>query len=217
MFTLKASARDQKTKPAYLRRNGQIPAVFYGMKKESTSISLKETDFLKAWKSAGESTTVTLETPQGTFDTLIHDVVLDPLKGKPIHADFLIIDANKAIEVSVPLEFIGISDAVKTGVGILIKVLHELEVSALQKNLPQHISVDVSGLATLQDQISVSDLVLPTGVTAVTKGEEIVASIAEAKEEKEEEAVAVDLSAIEVEKKGKKEEEIATADEGAKS
>jgi hypothetical protein len=65
--------------------------------------------------------------------------------------------------------------------------------------------VDISVLETLENQIHVSDLVAPKGVTIVTEGHEVVALVAAQKEETE--SAPVDLSSIEVEQKGKKEEE----------
>ncbi|MES2416166.1 MAG: 50S ribosomal protein L25 [Patescibacteria group bacterium] len=206
MFTIKAKKRDISANLEMLRKAGEIPAVFYGMGKESTPISVGTVEFKKIWRNAGESSTVTVSTPDGDLNTLIHDVQVNPITDEPIHADFLVIDINKAIKVNVPVEFEGVSAAVKGGVGTLVKVLHEVEIEALPKDLPHNLVVDISKLETVDSQILVSDIVLPKGVTMITPSEEVVASIALQKEEVEESAP-VDLSAIEVEKKGKKEEE----------
>ena len=82
-------------------------------------------------------------------------------------------------------------------------------------NLPHEIMVDLTKLETLESQVNVSDLPIPVGVEILTPGDEIVASITVAKEE-EEIPVVMDISQIEVEKKGKKEEE-GTADGGGES
>jgi large subunit ribosomal protein L25 len=207
MTTLKAKMRDSNESLDQIRKNGDIPAVFYGFKKDTTSISVSEKDFKKAFKVAGESSAIVLETPNGNLDVMIHDVAFNPVNGFPIHADFLVIDTNKEIEVSVPLEFIGEAPAVKGNLGSLVKVIHEIEITALPKNLPHGIEVDVSSLANVNDQIHVKDLKIPSGVTLVTDPEEVVALIAEMKEEVED-TTPVDLSAIEVSvEKGKKEEE----------
>ena len=139
------------------------------------------------------------------INTLIHAVQFDPLKNLPSHADFLIVDMKKVVHVSVPLEFVGVAPAVKSGLGILVKVMHEVEVEALPNNIPHAISVDIGALDTLQSQINAEQLVLPKDVTLVTKPTEIVVSIAEQKEEAAE-STPIDLSQIEVAKKGKKEE-----------
>lgn len=206
MFTLQATTRNIKTDASLLRKEGNLPAVFYGAGKESTPITILLKDFIKVWKAAGESSAITLETPSGKIHTLIHNVQFNPVTSVPIHADFLVVDMNKTTTVSVPLEFVGISAAVKNGFGTLVKVLHEIEVEALPKDLPHQIEVDISKLETLEDQIHVSSIKLPTGVSIITDGEEVVALVTPSRDE-EEVASSVDLSAIAVEKRGKKEEE----------
>lgn len=211
MFTIKAKKRDISANLEMLRKAGEMPAVFYGMGKESTPISVSIIDFKKIWRDAGESSTITVSTPEGDLNTLIHGIQVNPITDEPIHADFLVIDINKAIKVNIPVDFEGVSNAVKGGLGTLVKVLHEVEVEALPKDLPHNLVVNISKLETVDDQILVSDISLPKGVTMVTSQEEVVASIALQKEEVEESAP-IDLSAIEVEKKGKKEEEAPSAE-----
>lgn len=206
MQTLTATKRSKTDKLATVRNNGMVPAVVYGARVENTSISVSSIDFIKAFKEAGESSTLMLDIEGKKIDVLIHDVQVDPVKGFPIHVDFLAIDMSKPVEVQVPLEFIGVAPAEKSGLGSLMKVLHEVHIEALPKDLPHAITVDITSLETLQNQIHVKDIVLPKGVTMITNAEEVVALVAPAKAEKEEEAP-VDLSAIEVEKKGKKDEE----------
>ena len=210
MFTIKAKTRDIKANLEYLRKGGETPAVFYGMKKETTPISISTIEFKKIWHKAGESSTILIETESGKVDTLIHEVQVHPITGEPLHVDFLVVDMNKKITVSVPVEFTGVSAAAKGGLGTLVKVLHEVEVEALPKDLPHSLSVDISKLATIDDVVLVSDIVLPAGVVLITSNEEVVASIAVQKEEVE--SAPVDLSSIEVEKKGKKEDETASAE-----
>lgn len=197
-----------------LRKSGKIPAVFYGVGKKSTPVSISALEFEKIWKEAGESSAVKIGMPEGNIDVLIHEVQMDPVTDRPLHVDFLAIDMTKKIRVKVPLVFEGVSNAVKSGIGNLVKVLYELEVEALPGDLPHNLTVDISKLENLDDQFFVSDIKLPAGVTVVTKAEEVVASIVKQVEEKEEVAP-VDLSAIEVEKKGKKEEEGAETEAGA--
>ena len=215
MFVIKAEKRDLDIKLNALRKSGKIPAVFYGAGKETTSISIPNIEFKKVWREAGESSAVKINMTVGDIDVLIHEVQVDPVTDEPIHVDFLAIDMKKKIRVKVPLVFEGISNAVKSGTGNLVKVLHEIEIEALPIDLPQKLFVDISPLETIENQIFVSNIKLPAGVVAITNGSDVVASIVAQVEEKEEVIVSpVDLSAIEVEKKGKKEEEGAPA-EGA--
>ncbi len=208
MFVINAKPRDKSGKVDTLRKKGEIPAVFYGAGKKNTSISVSTLEFKKIWRQAGESSAVVVKTATDNIDALIHEVQVDPVTDEPIHADFLAIDMTKKIKVKVPLEFEGISNAVKNGIGNLVKVLYEIEIEALPKDLPQHLTVDISKLETLQDNVFVSDIKLPTGVVAITGLDDVVVSVVEQVEEKEEVVAPVDLSEIELaEKKGKKEEE----------
>jgi large subunit ribosomal protein L25 len=206
MFTIQAKKRDESIKLDSLRKGGEIPAVFYGAGKNATSITLPIIEFKKVWRDAGESSAILIKTETGDVNALIHEVQVDPVTDEPTHVDFLVIDMNKKIRVPVPLVFEGISNAVKNGIGNLVKVLHEIEIEALPADLPHNLVVDISSLEGLENQIFVSDIKLPSGVLVITDGTEVVASIVAQVEEKEEVAP-VDLSAIEVEKKGKKDEE----------
>ncbi len=188
--------------------DAKIPAVFYGPKAESTPIWVNEVDFLRVWKEAGESTVVTLSLDGETHDTLIHDVNREPVRGAIRHVDFYVLEKGKKVEISIPLEFIGVSEAVKTLGGNLVKVLHEVEIEAMPKDLPHAIEVDISALVDFDSQIHAGDLKLPAGVVLKTDAEEVVALVAEAKEEEEVAPAEIDMSSIEVtDKKGKKDEE----------
>jgi len=217
MLTLKVETRDTKSDLADIRKAGKIPAVFYGKKEASTPISIPRIDFLKVWKEAGESSVITLETPDGTKDSLIQDVDIDPISGAPRHADFYVFDKDHKLEIELPIEFVGIAPAVKELGGILVKVVHELSISALPKDLPHNISVDISSLKTFDDQILAKDIPLPNGVEITINPEDVIALVSAPREEKEEESAPVDLSEIEVEKKGKEESEGESTPEGDSS
>jgi len=203
---LNAAFRDTKDNVEALRASGLVPAVVYGKKQETKSVVINAKDLTKALHLAGESSVVLLKTPSGDINTLIHDYTLDPVKNVLTHADFLAIDMNKVVEVALPIEFVGESPAEKQGLGVLTKALQEIEISALPKDLPHNIEVDISILAELGSQIHAKDLKMPAGVTMITDSEVVVAVISAIKEEVEEVAP-VDLSTIEIsEERGKKED-----------
>ncbi len=206
-INIKAEKREKIGKVEGLRNQGFIPAVFYGHKKDSTPIQIKKSDFIKAWKNAGESTVIKLEIDGAGIEALINDVDLDPVSGEPRHADFYIFEKGHKVEISVPLEFDGVAPAIKDLGGVLVKALYELKIKAEPSNLPHDIKVDISLLTAMDSQILAKDLKLPSGVELIENPEEVVAAVSTAKEEKEEPVEAPDLSQIEVEKKGKTEEE----------
>lgn len=204
MLKLKTEARVAGSKLV----EGSIPAVVYGPKIETTSISISGAEFHKLWKQAGESTVITLESANGNNDVLIHEIARNPVTDAIIHVDFYAVDKNKPVQIDVPLEFIGVAPAIKEFGAVLMKVVHEIGIEALPKDLPHGIEVDISSLTTLESQIKASDIKLPAGVTLTVDPEEVIALVAAAKEETDEAPTEIDMSAIELsEQKGKKEEE----------
>ena len=204
---LTVTARDAKKSSKTLRNKGGMPAVVYGRKKEATPIAVNLKDFEKVFKTAGESSVVSLKGLGDSKDVLIKAVEFDAVSGAPIHADFYAFQKGQTVTVSVPLEFDGVSDAVKSKGGILTKVMHELELECEPKDLPHAIHVDISLLVDLDSQILIKDLKFPASAKVSAEPEEVVALISVAQDEPEEPAAPVDLSAIAIsEERGKKED-----------
>jgi len=207
MFELAVEKREKIGKASKRRESGALPAVIYGPKEPSTPITLSEIDFVKVWKEAGESSVIELTGLGEAKEVLIHDIDLDPVSGRVRHADFYAIEKGKKIEVAVPLTFVGEAPAVKELGGTLVKVIHEITLEVMPKDLPHEITVDVSGLTDFEKQIHVKDIAVPSDATVLTDLDETVALVSAVEEETEEEAgEAPDFSSIEVEKKGKEEE-----------
>lgn len=206
MLTLNAELRDIKVSPEKLRSLGRIPAVFYGPKEKNTPISVSTIEFIKIYKKAGESSVIILNDGKNEHEVLIQDIDVHPVTGAPRHADFYVIEKGKKVKVNVPLIFEGVSPAVKDKGAILVKVARDLEIEASPKDLPHELKVDISSLVDFSSTITAKDIKLPSGVSLVAGSEEIIASVAEAKEEVDE-VKPIDMSAIEVEKKGKVEKE----------
>ncbi|MCF7843952.1 50S ribosomal protein L25 [Candidatus Gracilibacteria bacterium] len=192
------------------KREGFIPAVYYGAHQAATSIFVDAIEFNKVLANAGESSSVNLKTEHGNETAMIQDVQVHPVKSQVIHVDFYVLEKGQKVDVETPIVFVGESQAVKEG-GILVKVLHELSVEGDPTLLPHEFTVDISALTTMDSVIRVGDIKLPKGVELYhITADDIVASISEA-EELTEEVAEVDLSTIEVEAKGKKEEETPAA------
>jgi large subunit ribosomal protein L25 len=199
------------------RAAGKLPVVIYGPKNKAESLFVAAGDFKKVWAAAGESAVVKMDVAGQETEVLIQEVAWHPTSGLALHADLYAIDKTQELEVSIPLNFTGEAPALKEAGSTLVKVIRELKISALASNLPHDIEVDLSPLATLDSQILVKDLKLPAGVRSLIPPETVVAAISVAKEESVEAELPPDLSAIEVEKKGKAEEdaESASPDAGA--
>ncbi len=205
MISIKAEVRDVAKNVDHIRAKGGVPAVFYGRKETSQPIIIEKKAFDKVLATSSESTVFALEGSWGVHDVLIQEVKRHPVTDDVSHVDFYVLEKDRKVKVKVPIEFIGVAAAVKDLGGTLVKVLHDLEIEALPKDLPSQLSVDIGALVTLDSQILAKDVILPSGVTLVAKPEEVIASVAEYKEEVDQPVM--DISQIEVEKKGKVEEE----------
>ncbi|MEK7649552.1 MAG: 50S ribosomal protein L25, partial [Patescibacteria group bacterium] len=169
-----------------LREKGLVPAVVYGGSGEPASLSVGAQELLKAYRQAGESGMIELEIKGGgRKSVLIHDVTFDPIKSLPLHVDFHEVAADKTIKVHVPIVFAGESDAVKSLGGVLVKVMHEIEVEALPKDLPHEISIDLGMLRTFSDTISLQDIKAPRGVEFVGDKETFIAKVVPPRSEEE--------------------------------
>ncbi len=186
-----------------LRESGKVPGVVYGAHHEATPIAISAIAFAKTFAEAGEASVVSLTGLGEAVPTLIHEVELDPLTNAPRHVDFYAVTKGEKVQVHVPIIFVGESAAVKAGAN-LVKVLHEIEVEADPMQLPHDLTIDLSVLINLNDQIHVRDVALPTGVSLVTSADDVIVIAQEVTAEKEEEAPK-DISEVEVEKKGKEE------------
>ncbi len=207
MLSLTVEKRDKKLTADKVRSASKMPAVYYGPKQESTPVSVSMIEFKKVWKKAGESSVIILKDGSEEHEALIHEIDVHPVSGEPRHADFYVIEKGKKVSVKVPLIFTGVSPAVKDLGGILVKVMREMEVEASPKDLPHDITVDISSLAELNSVIHARDIKLAPGVTLKVGDDEIVASVAEAKEEVADAPTSIDMSTIEVEAKGKEPKE----------
>lgn len=169
-----------------LRASGMLPAVLYGKRKDSVHLEVDKKIMDKVFKKAGENTLVDLVIDgQDEKKVLIHDVAKHFMKNEIIHVDFYEVDLKKKVHIKVPLQFDGVSPAVKEQGGILVKMLDEVDVETLPSNLPQFINVDLGKLKTFQDMIRIADIILPSEVFILTSADEVVVSVQPPRTEEE--------------------------------
>ncbi len=202
-MTVKLEVTKREESADAVRRAGRVPGIVYGPKQAPIKLSVDAHTFSKMMQNAGEATIINLEGLGEEIEVLIHDVAFSAARGGVEHVDFYAIERGKELTTNVPLEFIGEAPVSKQGATVN-RALHEVEVTCRPSNLPSHIDVDISVLVDNDAQIKVSDLVVPADVTIETDGDIVVASVSAAREEESDEAAApIDMSAIEVEAKGK--------------
>jgi large subunit ribosomal protein L25 len=195
-LTLPAEARDRAGKGASraLRREGRVPAVVYGEKKEPLSIHVEE-KLLSKILSTGHfmNSVIMIDLARKTHRTLPKAVDFHPVTSRPIHVDFLRIGEHTKVTVAVPVRFDNedASPGLKRG-GVLNAVLHELEIVCDAAHIPDEIHIPLDGLE-IGDSIHISQVKLPDGVHPTNKDEDFtVATIVapSAMKAEEEEAAA---------------------------
>ncbi len=152
------------------RRAGTIPAVFYGPKRPTVSVTVKSEEFAKKLAHLEGSHLIRLLNPGQDPDlhdkaVLLREVQHHPVSGAVLHADFLEVDLTERLTVSVALHFVGKAVGVTDG-GILQPIQREIAVECLPTEIPQYIEVDVS-LLGIHEAVHLGELKLPEGVTAV--------------------------------------------------
>jgi large subunit ribosomal protein L25 len=177
--TLRATRRSVTGKKvAALRREGHIPAVVYGHGVASDSLTLDAHEFETLRRHSGPTTLIDL-----TIDghkarpVLVHDVQHHPATRRPLHVDLYLVKMTEELTVEVPLVTDGASAAVADLGGTLLHVTEHVRVKALPDRLPAAIHYSVEPLATFDDVIHVSDLVVPGDVTLLSDPNEIVAKV----------------------------------------
>ena len=148
-LTLPAEARERAGKGASraLRRDGRVPAVIYGEKKEPVSVHVEEKLLTKMLSTGHFMNTVVMVDAGGTpHRTLPKDVQFHPVTSRPIHVDFLRIGEHSQVHVNVPVAFVNEDDAPGiTRGGVLNIVRHELELICESDKIPDEIVIDVTG------------------------------------------------------------------------
>lgn len=163
-----------------LRKDGQMPAVLYGGDIANTQLAVSQNEFEKLFRKAGESTIIELVVPGGkVHNVMIKDVARHYLTNLPIHVDFYAVKMNETLTATVPLEFVGESDAVKLHGGTLVKVINEVEVECLPGDLPHVLEIDISKLKTFEDSITIKDIPVSSKVEIKADADEMVAMVQE--------------------------------------
>lgn len=163
---LTAYARDRTIKPRALRRQGQTPGVLYGQGSPGRMLRFDAAALERVIRQAGMNQLVALDLEEGAQTTLLRDVQRDPVSGKTLHVDFYRVIAGQKLTSTVPIIARGHSPAVEAG-GVVNQLLDALEIECLPGDLPADIVVDLALLTEMGSAITVADLPIPPGVTAL--------------------------------------------------
>ena len=160
-----------------LRSQGRLPGVIYGGNSTAQSIELDHKDlYYKLKMEAFHASILSISVDGKKEQVLLRDVQMHPFKQQVLHVDFQRVRQDQKIHVKVPLHFINadIAPGVKLSGGMISHVATEIEVSCLPKDLPEFITVDLSGM-TAGSTLHLSDLVLPENIEipALLKGDNL--------------------------------------------
>ena len=199
-LTLPAETRERAGKGASraLRRDGRVPCVIYGDKKEPLAFHVEEKLLTKMLSTGHFMNSVIMIDIKGTPNrTLPKDVQFHPVSSRPIHVDFLRIGEHSQVHVNVPVRFDNEEDSpgLKRG-GVLNIITHDLELICDAAEIPDEIHIDLTGL-DIGDSIHISQVKLPKGSKSAIEDRDftvatVVAPSAMKAEEAEEAAEAVE-------------------------
>ncbi len=157
-LTAKKRSKTGKSENKRLRKEGQIPSVIYGLDKESTAISLTRTELEKLYRdSKSKNTIFTMMFDDKTTEHVItYRIDRDALSLKITHVDFLRVDDNAEIKVTIPIVYEGIAPGTKMG-GVLVKKMDKLDIKCIAKRIPHHITIELGSLG-LGQSIRIKDI-----------------------------------------------------------
>src|SRR5262245_850508 len=172
LVTQKREGRGSRA-AAKLRAAGRIPAVVYGHKEQTASVSVEEEALVHAIRHGARVVDLQGEGP--VQKALIRELQWDHLGKEVLHVDFMRVSQDERITVSVPLELRGTAPGVTAG-GLLDQPMHSLHVECLAISIPASIRVNVAALQ-LDEVIHVRDLTLPPDVKALDEPDAVVVQV----------------------------------------
>lgn len=149
-----------------LRKSGKIPAVMYSSGDAATSLSLENRDFYLSTRGCKPTQLYKFQSGNSTLDgtlVLIKEVQVEPVRGEVLHVDFVALHEGHSIVLTVGLELVGESPAVKENRAIINQVAYEIEIECVPSKIPASVSVDVSSLDE-GESLHAGDVALPEGV-----------------------------------------------------
>jgi large subunit ribosomal protein L25 len=160
-----------------LLRDDRIPAVVYGRGMTPISISVARRDLRIALSgTAGSNTVLDLTIDGSVYPAIVKEIQRHPVRRTVQHVDFIQVNLDETLKVSVPVRLDGEATAVLSNGGIVDLSMNEVEVETTPRSIPDEIVIDVTSL-TMDSVITVGQLPLPAGVTATADADAVVLSV----------------------------------------
>ena len=220
-IVVEAAARSKrgKNENRRLRLTGKVPAVLYGGKGESITLSVNAKQLGAIFRSqSGHNTLFQVDLSGKHEPAILKDWLVDPVTGNLLHVDLLRVAMDVRMRVKVPIHTFGEPAGVKQQGGVYEIVTREVEIECLPADIPTEFKADVSTLM-MGEALRARDLDIDSKLKLLTDPERVLAHVValRVEEEKPVDAVAADAATPaepEVIKKGKKEVEGEEGEEG---
>jgi large subunit ribosomal protein L25 len=160
-----------------LRGNGTVPGILYGHGMTPLPVAVERRDLRIALSGAAGVNTVLDLTVDGTvYPAIVKELQRHPVRRSVIHVDFIQVNLDEEITVSVPLRLVGEAKAVEDEGGLVDPAVDSIEVVTTPRNIPAEFVVDVSEM-TMDTVIRLGDVPMPDGVTATGDPESPVVTV----------------------------------------
>ena len=159
-----------------LRREGKVPAIIYGAGRPPRNLAFDHNKVVKELESeAFYSSILNIKVGDKSQAAVVKDIQRHPAKRQILHMDFQRIVEDEKIRMNVPIHLVGEDDApgVKLEGGSISRLMTDVEVSCLPRDLPEFFEVDVSTMG-LNEMLHLTDIKVPEGVeiVALAQGED---------------------------------------------
>ncbi len=200
-YVLNAEKRTSKGSNAVrkLRTENIVPGQLYQRDKENISVQVIEKDLDKIMEEAGQSAIIQLMVDGEEHNVLIRDYQKHPFKNQYLHVDFLGVNMDEELRVTVPIVLLN-RDSIYVQPSVLLQHIEEVEIMTLPKYIPHQIEIDVQEMQ-IGDSILVNEVeqLKDENIEVLTDLEEVVCTLSEPEEvDLDEEVEQVDADSVEV-------------------
>jgi len=184
-FKLDIFKRDDISKSSLkqLRRDGNIPGIFYSCNsKESIPFYMENKTLVEAKKSGARIFNIAVGSNKQTV--IFKSVQYHPVTDEVLHVDLYGVNMDQAVAVKVQLKLEGNAAGVLNEGGVLVQSLNEVEIECLPSDIPENITIDISEL-NLGDSLKVEEIELDEKFSLKSDNQQVIASVTQAMKEEE--------------------------------
>ncbi|WP_347178439.1 50S ribosomal protein L25 [Clostridium perfringens] len=177
MENLQVNQREKKTRHSsrQCRRKGLVPGVIYGKGINNFLFEIGELELNHALSVTGEHGLLSINSQEGSLNTLIKEVQRDPVTRRVLHIDLEKVEGNEEIETAVPINYVG-EEYINKLDAVLQKNLDSIKVKCSPSNIPKGVNLNV-GRAKPGDQFKIADVEFGNEITVVDDLNSILASV----------------------------------------